>query len=76
MRKKLPKSGDTRYKIKFAWIPQTIGDHKIWLERYYVQQEYRRIWHDSPGKWEIIGKGLYENLPSRLNRLHNDINKS
>lgn len=40
MRKKLPKVGETRIKLKFALFPKNVEKHRIWLECYWVYQEY------------------------------------
>lgn len=37
---KEPKTGDTRIKICFAWVPLRIKDQYIWLEKYKCKQEY------------------------------------
>lgn len=38
-----PKIGDSRWVKKFAWIPARLdSDVKVWLESYYVKQEYNK----------------------------------
>ena len=42
-----PAAGDVRFKTRFAWLPTivlskiTMTDHRIWLELYIEEQEYR-----------------------------------
>lgn len=46
---KKPHVGDIRHLTKFAWLPTivlsklTMTDHRIWLELYIEEQEYKRI---------------------------------
>jgi hypothetical protein len=46
---KSPKIGDVRFKTKFAWLPMIVlskltnTDHRIWLELYIEEQEYKRV---------------------------------
>jgi hypothetical protein len=46
---KKPTPGEVRFKTKFAWLPTivlsklTMTDHRIWLELYIEEQEYKRI---------------------------------
>jgi hypothetical protein len=42
--KRLPQLGDTRYKVKFAWLPKTVGiGTRIWLERYISVQKFDEV---------------------------------
>jgi hypothetical protein len=36
-----PRYGDKRDLCKFTLFPKRIGEHWVWLERYYELQEYR-----------------------------------
>ena len=36
----LPSKGDIRYVRKFAWTPTIIKGYKVWLEFYFLVQEY------------------------------------
>lgn len=44
-----PNIGDVRFKTKFAWWPTivlsklTMTDHRIWLELYVEEQEFKAI---------------------------------
>jgi hypothetical protein len=52
-------SGDTFVKTKFAWWPVDMGDHYIWLERYYVEYYYCYSSHKhmyGPGEWIVNRK--------------------
>lgn len=40
--KQEPKWGDTRTKIKFAWLPVKIENTVVWLEEYESLQRYGR----------------------------------
>jgi len=37
----LPKEGDVRIMIRFAWIPKEVEDKVVWLESYYSHQVYQ-----------------------------------
>ena len=39
---KQPQLGDTRWILKFAWFPKSVGKKglTVWLEKYVSQQEY------------------------------------
>lgn len=41
-RKTEPKVGDQRTVYKFAWLPTTVGEYTVWLERYAIHQEYKK----------------------------------
>lgn len=36
------KSGDERYTVKFAWLPEDTLNGTVWLENYVVKEVYRR----------------------------------
>lgn len=36
-----PKSCEKRILIKWAWWPTDIGDHTVWLEFYFIEEEWR-----------------------------------
>lgn len=43
----LPKVGDFRSIVKFAWLPVKFvyqgKPHKLWLERYSVEEEFKHL---------------------------------
>lgn len=55
--KSKPQIGDTRKVIRFAWYPQRVQGHWIWLESYYARQQLEwvelRTWAAS----QIISMG-------------------
>lgn len=60
-----PKMGDVRYKTKFAWLPIVVlskitnTDHRIWLELYVEEQEYRRSIHGWRLDWYTVAKTIH-----------------
>jgi len=49
--KALPKPGDIRIRVVFAWIPESCRDgHTRWLERVQLTEKYR----DEFFKWVIL----------------------
>ena len=42
MRWKLPKQNEQRIICKFAILPIRINNERVWLEYYYVRQEYEK----------------------------------
>lgn len=34
-----PKVGDTRERFPFAWLPTTVREYTVWLERYWIKEE-------------------------------------
>ena len=41
IKKKETKIGTKKKKTWFAFWPKKIGNHKVWLERYWVEYEYK-----------------------------------
>jgi hypothetical protein len=37
----LPKDGDVRNRLRFAWVPTDIKGTTVWLERFEVREIYR-----------------------------------
>jgi hypothetical protein len=62
---KSPKIGDIRFKTKFAWLPTIVlskltnTDHRIWLELYIEEQEYKRSIHDFEYYWYTVAKTIH-----------------
>jgi hypothetical protein len=65
-----PELGDVRFITKFAWLPTrvlskiTMTDHRIWLELYVEEQEYKRVVvFDNPTAfedcWVPVGKTIH-----------------
>lgn len=52
-----PRVGDTRVRIRFALFPVKIREHHVWLEFYWVLQQYDRWPHtfvdseEHEGEW-------------------------
>ena len=74
MRVRLPQNGDaTPWKLKFAWLPTIVSDHKIWWEHYLSRKEYiirPRATKDGRvtcGLWEKQYKLYDANLPAPTN---------
>jgi hypothetical protein len=40
---KVPELGDRRTRLKFAWGRYRIKNHYIWLENFWVTEEYQRV---------------------------------
>lgn len=40
-----PKEGDRRQRRIFAWKKTLVGNYIVWLEQYYVEEEYMNITH-------------------------------
>jgi hypothetical protein len=54
----LPKDGDWRKTIKFAWFPILIGDTNVWLEHYIVNEKYSSYMDE----WFVKYLSLYDIL--------------
>ena len=60
-----PRVGDVRYVTRFAWFPITVlskitmTDHRIWLELYLEEQEYRRSIHGWESDWYTVAKTIH-----------------
>lgn len=63
-----PKPGDTRFRVKFAWLPTrvlskiTMTDHMIWLEMYLEEQEYIKSVHHGEivSEWFTVSKTIHK----------------
>jgi hypothetical protein len=56
------KIGTTRYKKRFAFFPRKIGNVRIWLESFYVKQEWSQEYeYYGFGGLEITGRGKWRN---------------
>lgn len=42
-----PRSGETRTRVKFAWIPENVeGDQTVWLEFYLITEQWNEFSED------------------------------
>lgn len=50
------KVGDLRDRKVFAWRKTKVGDYYVWLETYYVREQYFQPISGTPGWWSEIEK--------------------
>jgi hypothetical protein len=56
------KIGAIRYKKCFSFFPRKIGNVRIWLERYYVKQEWSQEYeYLGFAGLEVTGRGKWRN---------------
>ena len=62
--KPVPVLGEKRERFPFAWLPTQAEKHKVWLERYWVQEELMHVAEVDDGvvypvkKWVEIKRGI------------------
>lgn len=49
------KVGEKRKVLEFAWLPTQVEGFMVWLEHYWVVEEYTFM-----GEWEEVTRWLYE----------------
>lgn len=60
-----PHIGDVRFKTRFAWLPTivlskiTMTDHRIWLELYIEEQEYKSSPDGWGADWYTVAKTIH-----------------
>lgn len=64
-----PELGDARFITKFAWLPTRVlskithTDHRIWLELYIEEQEYKysddNLFGQYQGQWVTVSKTIH-----------------